>query len=187
MDCYCGCFFHCSHYCNFHKNPGYVKSHRHWSKPNMAVFYIPILIFTGTKRIEWLFFCVYACSKSCLSDGAYCACTKCPGQDGSPHSDDPCTPTHQFAPPDPPACPFVSALSTHTHPHPNLGDIWCKGVGLSFEGRERRRRGRGTSASGSTLSCPAGWEVRDGGRKETCVCRIVGGCCHRVKKGKWGG
>lgn len=44
--------------------------------------------------------------------------------------------------------------------------------GVSFGGRERRRRR--TRVWGGTLSCPEGWEVRDGDRKETCVCRIVG-------------
>lgn len=35
----------------------------------------------------------------------------------------PPTPTHPLHP-HPLRCPFVPALSTHAHPHPNFRDIW---------------------------------------------------------------
>lgn len=45
--------------------------------------------------------------------------------------------------------------------------------------------GKGTSVRGGTFNYPGGWEVRKGCWKEKCVC--WGGCCHSVKKGKYGG
>lgn len=76
-------------------------------------------------------------------------------------------------PPNPPPCPFVPAFSTH----PNFRDIWYeeRRGGFSFGGKRKEKKGNEDKRVGRyTQLPPEGWEVRDGGRRETCVRRIVG-------------
>ena len=172
LDCYCGCFFHRSHYCDFHKNPRCGKSHWHWSKPNMAVFQITILVLKGTKRIEcFLCVCVCVCTrvlKVVYSPVLIVCAQNALGKMARPIQMIPAHPPISL-PPRPTSLSFCSCpLHTYT-PSPKLkGHLVYGGVG-DFEGRERRRRGRRKSAWGGTLSCPKGSEGGDGGCKETCM------------------